>query len=165
MKSELYNIYSIILSVIALLVTIAGLYGVFIQIQKIREVGWSNINSKLCDQSFELLKLINDNPNTYDYFYHNKVLLQDAPERVSVLCITEALANFLEHLLLQHNQLPPVQCAVWRRFINSTFNSSVAVCEFITEHSDWYSPDIVAIAIECAQAKQDSVGTSAKGTS
>jgi len=154
MEANSYNLYSIILSAITLVVTVGGLYGALIQIRKIREAAWSNMHSKLCDQSFELLKFLSEYPSAYDYFYHRRQLQVNDPERVMVLCIAEALANFLEHLLLQKDQLPPEQWAVWRRFIYSTFDVSTVVCQFITEHQDWYSPDLVAIASECERAKQ-----------
>jgi hypothetical protein len=149
MSTEIYNSWSIALAAISLLVTALGLGGAYIQIKKLQESAWSNMHSKLCDQSFELLKFLSETPGTYDYFYNKKPLQPDEPGHAMVLYQAEALANFLEHLILQQDQLPEKQWEVWQRFISGTFDASVVVCQFITEHSDWYSPDLVGIARKC----------------
>ena len=106
MSQESFNLLSVIVSIASLLVTLIGLYVVYIQIRKIRETIWSNTHSKLCDQSFELLRFFSENPKTYDYFYNKKILVQDEPDRIFILYATEALANFMEHLMLQKENLP-----------------------------------------------------------
>lgn len=146
MEQDCYNFINIIISVISLAVTIIGLRVAYIQIRKLRKDTWSNMHSRLCDQSFEILKFFNDNPITYDYFYNNKELDENSPDKVTVLYSAEALANFLEHLLLQKENLPKEQWMVWERFINSTFASSIVVKEFINKREDWYSKELVKIA-------------------
>ena len=149
MSQESFNLLSVIVSIASLLVTLIGLYGVYIQIRKIRETIWSNTHSKLCDQSFELLRFFSENPKTYDYFYNKKILVQDEPDRIFILYATEALANFMEHLMLQKENLPDKQWEVWKRFIYTTFKSSVIIRTFIQDHREWYSTDLLAIADDC----------------
>ncbi|CAN5421367.1 hypothetical protein BH09BAC1_BH09BAC1_00750 [soil metagenome] len=149
MAQDAYNLASFILSIVTLLATVIGLLAVYIQIQKVKESLWSNVHSKLCDQSFELIKFFSENPNTYDYFYHNKRLDEKETEKVKILYATEIMANFLEHLLLQKENLPKKQWLVWERFIASTLSSSIIVCQFVQGKKEWYSSDLLAIVDKC----------------
>lgn len=149
MDQAVYNSLSIYLSVITLVITIGGLYAVYFQIKKIKEAAWSNTHSKLCDQSFELLKFFSERPYTYDYFYNSKELSENDKHRVDVLYATEALANFLEHLVLQKDNLPLKQWQVWERFIYTTFKTSKVVSVFIRNHREWYSEYLLTIVDKC----------------
>lgn len=146
MRTEDYNLYSIILSAISLLATITGLVAVYYQIQKIRLTTWSTVHSKLTDQSFELLKLLNQEDDTYEYFYENKQLVPGAYNETTIKLIAEAFANFMEHLILQKENLPKQQWQVWDRFIRSTLKNSAIVKEFITDHPEWYCQALVEIS-------------------
>ncbi|MEP6676466.1 MAG: hypothetical protein ABJA78_14995 [Ferruginibacter sp.] len=150
MPQESFNLLSVIISVTSLLITLVGLYALYFQIKKIRESAWSNTHSKLCDQSFELLRFFSANPKTYDYFYNKKELDEKEPDRIFILYATEALANFMEHLVLQKESLPVKQWEVWKRFIYTTFEASLIIRSFIMEHKEWYSSGLIAIAEECA---------------
>lgn len=149
MNQELFNLWSIIIAVLSLLITLVGLYAVYVQISKLRNAAWSNTHAKLCDQSLELLRFFNETPETYDYFYYQKPLADDAPNRVTILYAAEALVNFMEHIILQKENLPDKQWEVWNRFIHTTFKTSVVVSNFIHDNRDWYSPDFLAIADAC----------------
>jgi hypothetical protein len=147
MGQEAFNLLSAIVAVAGFIVTSAGLYALYFQIVKLREATWSNTHSKLCDQSFELIRFLSEAPSTYAYFYERKSLQPNTPDRVHILYAAEAIANFLEHLILQRNNLPQKQWEVWKRFIHSTFEASVVVQNFIQEHNDWYSDELVEIAM------------------
>ena len=149
MEQETYNLLTAFTGIVALIVTIAGLYGLYIQIRKLRESVWSATHSKLCDQSLELLKFFSTIPGSYDYFYHKKTLTEDAAEKASILYATEALANFLEQLVLQKKNLPAKQWDVWERFIHTTFKYSVVVMDFIQQNREWYSTELLIIADDC----------------
>lgn len=132
----------------SLVITTVGLILVYIQIRKLRESLWSDTQSRLCDQSLELIKLLAQKPETYDYFYRGKPLSADEPNRIFILYAAEALANFMEHLVLQKDNLPKNQWDVWYRFICSTFEGSTALQEFFTHRRTWYSPELLAIIDE-----------------
>ena len=149
MDQNTYNYLSFVVSVVSLVVAAIGLFAVYIQVRKIKDATWSNTNSKLCDQSFELLKFFSQFPECYDYFYLKKPLSQDMPNRIQVLFAAEALANFMEHLILQKDNLPPKQWDVWRRFIYTSFKSSVVIGAFIQNNREWYSQELLTIADEC----------------
>jgi len=133
----------------SLFVTAVGLYAVYLQIRKLRDAIWGETHGRLCDQSLELLRFLAEMPQTYDYFYTGKELENDNPDRVFVLYASEALVNFLEHLVLQRQNLPERQWATWRQFICSKYDGSPVVRAFIKEHRDWYSVELTAIADEC----------------
>lgn len=149
MDQPTFNLFYAILSCISLVATIGGLYAVYIQIVKIKETTWSNTHNKLADQSLELLKFLSQNPSTYEYFYKNKPLEQESTDKYIVLFAAEALSNFMENLLLQKNNLPDKQWAVWNRFIYTTFEYSIVVRNFIQENREWYCPELLEIADKC----------------
>jgi hypothetical protein len=146
MNQDAFNLFSSVISIITLVITIIGLYAVYFQIRKLTETTWSNTHSKLADQSFELLKFMADYPDTYDYFYKKKLLDDKSDNRTIVLYIAEALANFMEHLVLQKENLPEKQWEVWERFIYTTFKTSIVVRNFVQENREWYSSDLLVIA-------------------
>lgn len=136
----------------SLLVTAIGFFVLYLQIKKLRDAIWGDTHGRLCDQSLALLRFLAEKPETYDYFYSGKDLEKDNPERIFILYASEALVNFLEHLVLQRQNLPTKQWAAWHRFICSTYNGSPVVRTFIKEHRDWYSGELTAIADECDAA-------------
>lgn len=150
MNQEAYNDITIVISIASLLVTSGGLYAVYVQLRKVRENVWSNMHSKLCDQSFELIRLLSDTPGCYDYFYNNKKIDENVHNKAAILLAAEAIANFLEHLILQKGNLPVAQWEVWSRFIYSTLKGSAVVVEFIKSRPDWYSAELLLIVEECS---------------
>jgi len=142
------DIMMAIASVGSLLVTAIGIIFLYVQITKLRESMWSDTNSRLCDQSFELIRFLAEKPETYDYFYNAKPLKEDDPNRVFILYAAEALANFLEHLVLQRQNLPKRQWDVWERFIWSTYEGSSALQEYFVRHRTWYSKELLSIIDE-----------------
>jgi hypothetical protein len=132
----------------SLLITTIGLIFVYVQIRKLRQGLWSDTQSRLCDQSLELIRFLAEKPETYDYFYQGKPLAEDEPNRVFIFYAAEALANFMEHLVLQKRNLPEQQWQVWHRFICSTYEGSSALQEFFLHHRTWYSPELLAIIDE-----------------
>lgn len=136
-------------SVATLLVTAAGLWAVFIQIRKLRVALWSDTQGRLCDQSFELLRFLAERPETYDYFYKNKPLEQHDPNRAYILYAAEALANFMEHLILQRANLPEHQWSVWHRFIISSYENCPVLQDFLQTHRSWYASEFLAPTDTC----------------
>ena len=145
MDQNLINILTALATIGSFLVTAIGLIAVYVQIKKLRESIWGNTHSKLCDQSFELIKFLSEKPQTYDYFYNGKVLEEGSKDQVYVLYATEALANFLEHLVLQKSNLPDRQWEVWYRFICSTYTGSEVLRQFLHTHRDWYSSELLSL--------------------
>lgn len=138
-----------ITAVASLIVMTVGLCFVYVQLRKLREALWSDTQSRLCDQSLEILRFLAEKPETYDYFYNGKPLTDAEPNRVFILYAAEALANFMEHLVLQKQNLPERQWLVWRRFICSTYEGSSALQEFFSHHRTWYSGELLIIVDEC----------------
>jgi hypothetical protein len=135
----------------SLLVTAIGLIALYIQIKKLRDAIWGDTNGRLCEQSFELLKFLAEKPETYDYFYVGKPLEDDHPNKVFILYACEAMANFLEHVVLQRGNLPKHQWVAWSRYIRSTYEASPAIREFIEINRDWYSDDLIKLIAEYNQ--------------
>lgn len=136
-------------AVASLLVTASGLIAVFVQVRDVRRTLSSNTQSKLCDQSFDILRYLTDHPITYDYFYNGKLLDENDPNKVVVLYAAETLANFMEHLILQEENLPKQQWKVWQRFIRNTYENAPALQTFIKTHREWYADDLIKIVEEC----------------
>ena len=89
-----------------------------------------------------------DYPDTQDYFYKKKLLDDNSDKRVIVLYLAEALSNYMEHLILQKDNLPEKQWEVCKRFIYTTFKTSIVVRNFVQENREWYSLDLLVIADE-----------------
>ena len=103
--------------------------------------GQANVSERLASQSIEILKYIADDPLLYEYFYENKLLLDERPERAKVLCCAEIVANFLEHIVLQRPSLPRASREAWMLCVRDHYNASSVVREFVTHHRDWYADE------------------------
>jgi hypothetical protein len=136
-------------AIASLLVTSIGLVAVFLQLQKVRLALWSNTQSKLCDQSLELIRFLADHPETYHYFYSDKRLEEGDSNKIVVLYAAEALANFMEHLILQQGNLPEQQWEVWQHFIRNTYEHAPALQLFIKTHREWYADALIKIVDQC----------------
>ena len=146
MCDSTYNLWSIILSVISLLVAAVGLYAVYYQIKKLQQSNWSNTHSILSSQSLEILKFFGEHPETYPYFYEKKVLEKGSSDKIIILYAAEALANFIEQLVLQKDNMPEKQWDVWYRFILTTFDKSVVVKTFLNDNRRWYADELMNIS-------------------
>lgn len=138
-----YNFWEIILSSASLIFTIIGLIFVFIQIRKLKHSIWNTTHAALFSQSLELLKFLNEKSLSYQYFYENKELPKEAEEKVYILYAAKALANFLEQLLLQKDNLPKQQWRVWKKYIGSSLQCSQVLQDFILEKKEWYSKELL----------------------
>ena len=128
-----------------LIVTVIGLVLVYFQLRGLTESIRGDTQGKLCDQSIEIIKMLADNPQTYEYFYENKELEEGSPDKVFVRYASEAIAVFVEHLVTQRRNMPSEQWHSWHRFICSTYRSSPVLREFFAEHSDWFSDELLNI--------------------
>jgi hypothetical protein len=133
-----------IASVGTLIVTAAGLFAVYIQIRKLQSAVWGETHGKLCDQSLELLKMLAEKPSTRPYFAESKELSADEPEHAFVLYAAEAIANFMEHLVLQRDNLPQNQWDRWNDFIDGQLEESPVIQEFLLRNRQWYSTALMA---------------------
>ena len=61
-----------ILSILSIVVNIIGFYFVVRQITQQALATRGETYTSLCGLSYEILKLIHENPFLYDYFYNNK---------------------------------------------------------------------------------------------
>jgi hypothetical protein len=88
------------------------------------------------------------------HIYAGHELESENPDRIRILYVIEAIANFLEHLVLQKPNLPKRQWTTWLRFIRSTYESSPAIREFIKSRRDWYSEELLSILDECDRSRR-----------
>ena len=101
MSSDIIGIASLDLQGIAVLLGGVSAYCIWGRLTVLALAGQANVSERLASQSIEILKYIADDPLLYEYFYENKPLLDERPERAKVLCCAEIVANFLEHIVLQ----------------------------------------------------------------
>jgi hypothetical protein len=130
-------------------VTAIGLIFLYIQLKKLSESSWSDTQTRLQEQSLQLIRFLAEKPESYDYFYNNKPLAETDPNRIYILYAAEALANFIEHVVLQQNNMPNQQWLVWERFIRNTYEGCSVLQEFFRLRRNWYSQNILSIIDDC----------------
>ena len=104
--------------------------------------------TSLCGLSYEILKLIHDNPHLYDYFYNNKKLDAISEHRVQVLMCCEMIANYCDNVTLQKENIPNHVWLRWKNFILGQLEISIELKTFMQEYKDWYSVEMIAILEE-----------------
>lgn len=137
------------------LITIGGIFvnlvGFVFVIRQIRQQALATRGetyASLCGLSYEILQMMADHPELYPYFYENKELAADAPDRVRVLCCCEMVANYCDNTALQRENIPDHVWQRWRVFIKQQVAMSVVLKGFFLEYRMWYSPEIGEILDE-----------------
>jgi hypothetical protein len=150
MSSDIIGIASLDLQGIAVLLGGVSAYCIWRQLTALALTGQANVSERLASQSIEILKYIANDPLLYEYFYENKPLLDERPERAKVLCCAEIVANFLEHIVLQRPSLPRASREAWMLYVRDHYNASSVVREFVTHHRDWYA-DVFVKFVDAGQ--------------
>jgi hypothetical protein len=127
-----------------LLVTLGGFLFVIRQVGQIERSIRKDTNATLCAQSIEILKEMARCPPCYACFYENAPLPDDEKVKVEVLCICEMIANYLDNVASQHDNLPGPVWERWNCFIRDTIAGSQIVQEHFRKFRNWYSPELIA---------------------
>ena len=122
---------------------------VICQLRQVARSVRGDTHGKLCDESFEILKIMAEQPDVYDYFYENKKLAPDSEARVRVLCVCECLANFLEHVSLQRENLPNNVWETWHAFICDSYLRSSVLRDHFDKFRGWCTSEILDIVAQC----------------
>jgi hypothetical protein len=142
-----------ILSILSIFVNIVGFYFVIRQITQQAVATRGETYTSLCGLSYEILKMISDNPYLYDYFYNNKKLDAGYEHRVQVLMCCEMIANYCDNVTLQRENIPDAVWLRWKNFIKGQFEISSELKSFMLEYKDWYSAEMIEILDEVQEAK------------
>ena len=115
------------------------------QLQQVERTIRGDTHERLTAESFEVLKFMASNPQSYPYFYEGKHLAERSEDRIFVLYATELLANYMEHVIHQRPNMSTEDWKVWDRFINDTLTLAPVVRSFLRQRKEWYSAELVAI--------------------
>lgn len=102
-------------------------------------------HERLTAESFEVLRFLASVPRTYQYFYQGKDLDVDEENREFILYATEALANYVEHVVAEKPNMAEADWKIWQRFLRDTFERAPVVRKHLERHSNWYSPELLEI--------------------
>ena len=154
MTANAVAIIGLYFQAVVVLLGCVSAYYIWRQLAQIVVSGQASVSEQLASQSIEIVKYIADDPRLYDYFYENKKLAADAPERIKVLCCAEIVANFLEHVVLQRPSLPQASRGAWMLYVRDHYSASCVVREFVGRHRDWYARMFLKI-VESEVPSQD----------
>jgi hypothetical protein len=136
------------LSIFSIIVNIIGFYFVIRQITQQAIATRGETYTSLCGLSYEILKLIHDNPYLYDYFYNNKNLEENSEHRIQVLMCCEMIANYCDNVTLQRENIPDQVWQRWKNFILGQLRISNELKKFMIEYKEWYSQEMIFILNE-----------------
>jgi len=134
-----------------LLAVTVNVVGFLILIRQVRQQALATRGEAIAARyalSYEILRSMASQPQLYAYFNDRKRLEADSAHRIEALCCCEMIANYCDNTALQRESIPVHVWKKWRLFIAQQLRVSVVLCEFIEEHRDWYSPELLAILDE-----------------
>jgi len=144
MGSSLTDIIQAVCSVITVLLAIAGVYFVLVELRHVRQSIQSNTYGALCEQSIPIVTYIADHPEVYPYLYTREYPLPaDNAVRVQVELACELVANFMEMAALQQACMSEKTWSTWKAFIQSTFEGSPVLVDFVTRSRGWYCEELL----------------------
>jgi len=121
-----------------LVITIVGFYLVYHQIRQIERSIRSDTYSKIFAQAFEVAKILAERPALRPYFYDNVDPTLGSSNICELNAIAEIVADLLEHITYQHNNLPPESWVKWVNFIQSMYRTSPVLRSYLERNRSWY---------------------------
>ncbi len=142
------------LGILGIVVNMVGFYLVVTQIRQQALATRGETYTNLCGLSYEILKMIADQPALYAYVYNNKRIQSDTPtaERVQVLICCEMIANYCDNAALQHENIPEPVWQRWHSFIREQVAASDELNAFLRQNESWYSAELIEILREVPPA-------------
>lgn len=137
--SNMIGIVGVILQGVSVLLTGVSAFYIWRQLKVLAHTGQVQISENLSSQSIEILRHLRGPPALYTYFYENQPLGAANEDRSYILTPAEIVANFLEHIILQAETLPPGSREAWMLYVRDHYKSSQVVRDFIADHKDWYA--------------------------
>lgn len=128
-----------------LLATMFGFVYVARQIKLVRRGLNAQANAGLSEQSLSILSFIAEHPETYDYLYNNKRLIEGDANAVAVQCLCEMVANYCDLVVAMLPDLAPEVVERWKRFIIDTASCSPALRNHLNHHRLWYSDELLTL--------------------
>jgi hypothetical protein len=142
--------YESVIDIFAIVVNVLGFFFVIRQIRMQALATRGETYTSLCGLSYDILRMIGENPFLYDYVYSAKRLSASTSEaeRVQVLMCCEMIANYCDNVALQRENIPHAIWLRWRAFIKEQVSASPELNRFLTAHQAWYSPDLAEVLRE-----------------
>jgi hypothetical protein len=134
------QILQAMMSIGTVLVAGVGLFFVWRQIRLVNRSILNNTNERLNGQSIEILKFLAASSETYDYFYNGKEQTDATDNKLKYAA--EIVANHLEHVAMQVDNLPKDVQESWIRFVKDTYARSPIVRDHLSVFKEWYQPKL-----------------------
>jgi hypothetical protein len=128
-------------------VALGGIFFVRQQLRQVERTIRGDTHERLTTESFEVLKFLAIQPDSYPYFYEGKKLEENYTHRVFILYAAEMLANYLEHVILQKPNMKAADWAVWKRFLCDSLKLAPTVRQqLLGPRKLWYTAELVLLA-------------------
>jgi hypothetical protein len=132
-------------SAAALLVAIFG-FGLLIhQIRQLERAIRGDTHAQLYEKAFQIMTLLAAHPDLRPYFYGNKVLRGKDPKQNEVMCAAEIVANFMEFVALQRQNLPKSVWERWATYIKDRYHTSKVLRDYFVVNRNWYADEILGL--------------------
>jgi hypothetical protein len=129
----------------SLVATVGGILLLSSQLRQVERTIRGDTNASLCAPSIDILNAIAECPESYACFYDDAPLPTDHKVRVKVLCVCEMIANYLDHVCQQKDNLPRDAWLRWEAFVYDTVTGCRVVQDHLCRFEKWYSPELLKI--------------------
>jgi hypothetical protein len=129
-------------------IALGGAIFVWRQLQQVERTIRGDTHERLTTESFEVLKFLASNPESYPYFYEGKTSNEEGTHHHFVLYAAEMITNYLEHVVSQKDDMSAADWKAWEHVIIDTFQKSPAVIDHIKRLKDWYSVELLRLATQ-----------------
>ena len=142
-KHEQPPTYSIIISILSIVVSIIVAIAFIIQIIQLKKALHCDVVAKLQNHGLEILKLLGNNNNVfYKYFYEGKNIDSDK-DKIKTKLLAEAMADFFEHIISQNRAIAESELLTeWISYMQSIYKNSPILKEFIDANESWFSEEL-----------------------
>jgi hypothetical protein len=133
------NILNSIVSLGGLFIAFSGFILIYKQLSKLNSTLINDAQGRLFVQNGEIRKLLVEKPYMRKYFFNSEKISTDHDNYSEVRTLAEMYANYMEHLVLQENNVNPNDWGLWTGIIRDIYSTSPILQEVITEKPKWFS--------------------------
>lgn len=109
--------------------------------------------SALYEQMVSIDRFFIEKPELKGFVYHNEDIVLSDPNYRKVRSLAEMMADLMEHIYLQKNNLPEAVWLNWKAYMAELYKTSPILRQHFDENRDWYPAEMFEIISKNGQIK------------
>ncbi|MEJ2344300.1 MAG: hypothetical protein P8076_01380 [Gammaproteobacteria bacterium] len=129
--------------VVGILLQIAGFAVLIYQLAQLNKSIRVSAQTALYQQSSSIRSILVERPELRKYLFDGQPVGPESEDYQRAQTVAEMFLNYLEHLMIQQENLRTGDWEAWNRFVSETLAGSPLMQEILRDRPDFYSDDLI----------------------